>query len=107
DLDGAVIGSKVDGAVEETDEGLPHAREIGKEGTWNRRQAERKRNRFLARVLGRMHSLIDALLRVDGRQLQPQIPREKAPRIHHLIDQLELLLRLTNDRLAGPDVAIS
>ena len=48
---------------------------------------------------------VDEFLRVHRREFQSEISRQQTPGVDHLVDEIELLLGLPDNRLARADVA--
>ena len=92
-------------AREQSDQHLADAHAIGVQGGRQRFHLEVEFHRLLARLLDGVHRLVDQLFGIDRRHLELKISRQQPPRVHDFVDQLELLLRLPDDGLAGPHVA--
>ena len=95
----------MDRAVEQANQCLAKPRAIGE---------QRRRECFELKI--ELHTLVVAFLRrkrrrmhqlfcIDGRELQLQIARQQAPRVDDFVDELELLLRLADNRLARAHIA--
>ncbi len=104
-FDGALVGREMDGAVEQADQRLPKARAVGEQRTGKRFELEIEFDPFAGGFLRGVRGGVDELFRIDGRELQPEISRQQAPRVDDFVDEVELLLRLTDDRLARAHVA--
>ena len=96
----------MDGAVEQANQRLTKARAVGEQRAGKRVELKIEFDSLAdGRFLRGVRRSVDELFRVDRCQLEPQIPREQAPRVDDFVHQGELLPGLADNRLAGAHVA--
>ena len=105
-FDGAAIGREMNGAVEEADQRLTDSDAVGQQRPGQRFDLDIEGHIFSVRLLDGVQRLVHKLLAVDRRELQLEIPRQQPPGVDHLIDELELISCLSDDRFAGLHAAV-
>ena len=106
DVDRSGVGREMKGAREQRDQHLANAQAVGVQRRRQRVHLEIEGDRLLVCFLHGVHRLVHQLLGVNRRHLELKVAREQPPRVHHFVDQLELLLRLPDDGLPGAHNAL-
>ena len=105
-FDRALVGREMDGAVEQADQRLTQTRAIGEQRTGKRFELEVELDALAWRAsFAAYAAVLTSSFASTGASLQPEISRKQPPRVDDFVDELELLLRLPDDRFARAHIA--